>query len=38
MMVDGLAINGATVTVPDQPGLGITVPEDRVRANRLKLG
>jgi muconate cycloisomerase len=38
MMVDGLEINGATVTVPDQPGLGITVPEDKLRANRLKLG
>ncbi len=38
MMVDGIEMKGATVTVPDGPGLGITVPEDKLRANRLKLG
>jgi muconate cycloisomerase len=38
MMVDGLPLEGATVTIPDTPGLGITVPEDKLRANRIKLG
>ena len=37
LMVDGLQIDGVTVTVPDKPGLGIDVPEDKVRANLLKL-
>jgi L-alanine-DL-glutamate epimerase-like enolase superfamily enzyme len=31
-------MKGVTVTVPDLPGLGITVNEDKLRANRLKLG
>jgi muconate cycloisomerase len=38
MMVDGIDMKGVTVTVPDLPGLGITVNEDKLRANRLKLG
>ena len=38
MMVDGIDMKGVTVTVPDTPGLGITVPEDKIRANRLQLG
>lgn len=36
LMVDGMEMDGVTVTVPDGPGLGISVPEDRVRANQLK--
>jgi len=35
LMVDGMEMDGVTVTVPDGPGLGISVPEDRVRANQL---
>jgi len=31
LLVDGLAIDGNTVTVPDAPGLGIRVREDRLR-------
>jgi muconate cycloisomerase len=38
MMVDGIQMKGVTVTVPDTPGLGIRVPEDRVRAARFKVG
>lgn len=38
MMVDGIDIKGVTVTVPDTPGLGITVPEDKIRAHQLRLG
>ena len=38
MMVDGIDMKGVTVTVPDTPGLGITVPEDKIRANQLRLG
>ena len=37
MMAEGIEMKGVTVTVPDGPGLGITVPEDRVRANQIKL-
>ena len=37
MMADGIEMKGVAVTVPDGPGLGITVPEDRVRANQIKL-
>ena len=37
LMVDGMKMDGVTVTVPDGPGLGIEVPEDEVRANLLKL-
>jgi muconate cycloisomerase len=38
MMVEGIEMKGVTVTVPDLPGLGITVPEDKLRANLLKVG
>ena len=38
MMVDGIQMKGVTVTVPDTPGLGIQVPEAKLRAARLKLG
>lgn len=35
LMVDGLEIQDATVTVPDGPGLGIKVREDKIRANAI---
>jgi muconate cycloisomerase len=35
LMVDGLEIQGATVTVPDGPGLGIKVREDKIRASAI---
>ena len=35
LMVDGLEIQGATVIVPDGPGLGIKVKEDKIRANAI---
>jgi muconate cycloisomerase len=38
LMAEGIEMDGVTVTVPDKPGLGIEVPEERVRANQLKLG
>ena len=38
MMADGIMQKGVTITVPDTPGLGITVNEDEIRANRLRLG
>jgi muconate cycloisomerase len=38
LMADGIEMKGVTVTVPDMPGLGIEVPEQRVRENRIKLG
>ncbi len=38
MMADGLEIEGVTTTVPDKPGLGIDVPEAKLRENALKLG
>ena len=37
MMVDGIEMDGVTVKVPDRPGLGIDVSEDKIRANQLKL-
>ncbi|MBI1353003.1 MAG: muconate cycloisomerase [Acidobacteria bacterium] len=37
LFVEDLQIDGVTVTVPDKPGLGITVPEAKVRAHALKL-
>ena len=37
MMAGGIEQNGVTVTVPDKPGLGITVPEDQLRDHQLKL-
>jgi muconate cycloisomerase len=36
LMVDGLKIEGCTVTVPDGPGLGVRVKEDKIRANLIK--
>lgn len=38
MMADGIEMKGVTVRVPDGPGLGITVAEDRIRENRIRLG
>jgi len=35
LMVDGLEIQDATVTVPDAPGLGVKVKEDKIRANAI---
>lgn len=35
LMVDGLKIEGCTVTVPDGPGLGVRVKEDKIRANAI---
>lgn len=37
MMVDGLKIDGCTVTVPDAPGIGVTPKEDKIRANQIKI-
>jgi muconate cycloisomerase len=37
LMVDDLKIEGATVTVPDGPGLGVRVKEDKIRANPIKV-
>lgn len=37
LMVEGLKIDGCTVTVPDGPGLGIRVKEDKIRANAIKV-
>jgi len=37
MWVDGLQIDGAVVTVPDGPGLGVQVREDLIRAHALSL-
>jgi muconate cycloisomerase len=37
MWVDSLEIEGATVTVPDGPGLGVTVREDVVRRHALPM-
>ena len=38
MMADGIEQKGVTVTVPDTPGLGITVSEARLREHELSLG
>ena len=38
LMVEDMPLEGVTVTVPDGPGLGVTVPEARVRESLLKLG
>ncbi len=38
MMVDGIEMEGVTVKVPDKPGLGIRVKEDKVRSQRIQLG
>ena len=37
MWIDGLRIDGATVTVPDGPGLGVRVDEERIREHALEL-
>jgi muconate cycloisomerase len=37
MWVSGLRIEGSVVTVPDGPGLGVTVDEDAIRRNALDL-
>ena len=37
LMIEDMEMDGVTVTVPDKPGLGVTVPEERVRENLLKL-
>ncbi|MEX2262439.1 MAG: enolase C-terminal domain-like protein [Bryobacteraceae bacterium] len=37
LVVDGLKIDGATVTVPDGPGLGVKVREDFIRANPIRV-
>src|SRR6266849_8760882 len=36
LMVEGLKIDGCTVTVPDGPGLGIKVNEAKIRAQAIK--
>ena len=36
LMVQGLQIEGCTVTVPDTPGLGVTVNEEKIRANAIR--
>ena len=37
LFVEDLVMDGVTVKVPDAPGLGIQVPEDKIREHRLKL-
>ena len=37
LMADGVQMEGCTVTVPDGPGLGIRVKEDKIRANAIKV-
>lgn len=37
MWVEGLQINGTTVTVPDHPGLGVRVREDLIREHALEI-
>lgn len=37
LLVEDMPLKGVTVTVPDGPGLGVTVPEARVRESLLKL-
>ncbi len=38
LLADDIHMEGVTVTVPGKPGLGIRVPEDRVRDSLLKVG
>jgi hypothetical protein len=38
MLADGIEMDGVTVKVPDSPGLGIKVPEERIRENLVKVG
>ena len=37
LLAEGIAIDGVDVTVPETPGLGIKVPEDRVRESLLDI-
>jgi muconate cycloisomerase len=37
LMVDGLRIDGCTVTVPDAPGLGVKVKEDKIRSQAIQI-
>lgn len=37
MMADGIEMDGVTVTVPDKPGLGIDVPEAKIREHAIQL-
>ncbi len=38
LLAEDIAIDGVDVTVPETPGLGIKVPEDRVRESVLEVG
>ena len=38
LLAEDIAIDGVDVTVPESPGLGIRVPEDRVRESLLDIG
>ena len=38
LLAKGIEMDGVHVRVPDGPGLGIRVPEDRVRASLLRVG
>ena len=38
LLAEDIAIDGVDVTVPETPGLGIKVPEDRVRESLLDIG
>ena len=38
LLADEIQMDGVTVTVPETPGLGIRVPEDRVRDSLLDVG
>ncbi len=37
LLADGIVMDGVTVSVPESPGLGITVPEEKVRESLLDL-
>ena len=37
LFVDGLTIHDNTVTVPDEPGLGVEVREAEIRSRAIKL-
>ncbi len=38
LMADGIEMDGVNVKVPETPGLGITIPENRLRENLLPVG
>ena len=38
LLAEDIRMDGVTVTVPETPGLGIRVPEDRVRDSLLDIG